>query len=273
MAQHLNPESEAQKTVAAFRDSAENKSNISAVWQQMATESKGFRGGSADDKAYFNAVSQGLKASGLLPELTIQYARLHHDDLMGDNDQIGKHDINQWEHTRMAENHRITPVEQELIDGMKNHFDAIKSSTKLFQRHTDGITDYEMDNYQAKRSQERHAREGTHEQAQELHNSAQNMLNGLTANNGLLFKKLSEGQSGKTITPDSLDKAWDVDEANRAVGKPSYLNYQERVVLQQLKAHISDMTERPYVWGHIHKCDNHLTMADVVAYAKAHGGT
>jgi hypothetical protein len=241
----------------------------------MAQESKGFGGGSAEDKAYFNAVSQGLKASGLLPELTIQYARLHHDDLMGDNDQIGKHDINQWQHTRMAENHRITPVEQELIDGMKNHFDAIRTSTKLFQPHTDGITDYEMDNYQAKRSQERHAREQQQQATNQTNHEAADMLHGLQDSNGqasALFHKLCVNG---VITPDSIQKALDFDNEerfrNHNQGK-SYLGYQDRVVIGELQKDMDDMTQRRGPRGSTHS-DDQLTLNDVVQYAKAHGGT
>jgi len=272
---HANPEAEAQKTLAMFKDSAECKTDMTHVWAEMARESRGFGGGTADDQAYFNKVAQGLKASGLMPELTIEYARMHQDDLTGDNGQIGKHDIGTWEHERKAENHRITPVEQALIDGLKTNFDAIKNSTKLNQDPTDGITDYELNNYQAWRSQERHAREQKQQDTQEKNREAQDMLRGMRDSNGApsqLFGKLSDHG---VITPDTLQKALDFDNEERFRNHykgQSYLNGQDRAVIIELQNNMGEMTSRRGLLG-IHRSDNKLTMNDIVRYAKDHGGT
>ena len=92
----------------------------------------------------------------------------------------------------------------------------------------------------------------------------------MTANNNELFGKLSVHG---VVTQDSIDNAinFDNDERFRNHNKgKSYLNGQDRTVINELEKHMDDMTKRRGARGSTHS-DDQVTQADIANYAQQNG--
>ncbi|MBS1956366.1 MAG: hypothetical protein JST89_19420 [Cyanobacteria bacterium SZAS-4] len=280
---NLNPEVEAQKTVASFREAAEKHTTIAKVWDEMAKDSKDFGHNSAKDKAYFHAVTEGLRKEGLLPEITVAYAKWHRPEMPNDNGDLGKHHIDNWERTRKAENGRVCEVEKALIDNLKSSYDSLKTTAQRenfdFFGH-DGLNDKDLDKLSEKFAKTRHGNEARAQQESQVTITAQQMKHELfdprKDDGTVLFDKLSRENGGKYITLDSMKNAVDYDLQNRhnqfkKEGWHSYLNREDHQAIYTLQQTFDDIA--PIVGGgRYQRHADKITREDLDRYLSAHGG-
>lgn len=270
----LNPEAEAQKTVASFRDAAEKHTTIQQVWGEMAQESKAFGHGSAADKAYFHAVTEGLKKQGLLPELTVAYAQWNKPHMLNDDGDLSKPMIDYWQGKRQTENGRVCEVEQALISNLKDSFNKMRAigHSKVGDFDHKGITDEDLKAVNAEFSKARHKKEQDDSKEATISNDAKfinhQLLDPRKDDGSVLFDKLSGG--GKAITLDSIDKAVEFDDQDRArnwshhaKGWKSYLNGQDRTAIKELQNQYFD---------DIAQHDGSITKDDLNRYLAKHSG-
>lgn len=281
---NLNPEAEAHKTVASFKEAAEKHTTIAKVWDEMAKDSKDFGHGTAKDKAYFHAVTEGLKKEGLLPEMTVAYAQWHKSEMPNDNGDVGKNHIDGWSRLRKLENHRVCEVEQALLDNLKSSYDSMKSLAQRKTRDYDhtGLSDNDLDSVNAEFSKNRHANEDRAAHEAQVNTEAQQLKHGLLDprkdDGTVLFDKLSKENGGKFISAESIQNALNYDLQNRQNQyKPhsnwhSYLNYQDHQAIEMLERTFDDIA--PLTGGGRsgqRHCDQ-ISRNDLERYLAAHGG-
>lgn len=280
---NLKPEVEAQKTVASFKEAAEKHTTIAKVWDEMAKDSKDFGHGTAKDKAYFHAVTEGLKKEGLLPEITVAYAQWHKSDMPNDNGDVGKHHIDSWTRVRKAENHRVCEVEQALIDNLKSSYDSMKTTAQQKTRdygHS-GLSDTDLDKLGTEYAKIRHGNEARAQQEAQVTATAQQMKHELfdprKNDQSVLFDKLSRENGGKYITLDSMQNAVNYDAQNRANQYKkgdwhSFLNREDHQAIDTLQRTFNDIS--PLLGGGRsgQRHSDKITREDLDRYLAAHGG-
>ncbi|HEY9682175.1 MAG TPA: hypothetical protein V6C89_13465 [Drouetiella sp.] len=251
----LNPEVEAQKTVQSFREAAEKHTSIENVWGEMAKDSKQFGRGSAQDRAYFHAVTEGLKKEGLLPELTVAYAQWHKADMPNDNGDVGKNHIDGWAKMRKLENGRVCEVEQAFIDTLKTSYDSMKKTAerKTGDYDHNGLSDRDLNVVNAEFSKARHANESRIAHEAQVNADAQQLKHGLLDprkdDGTVLFDKLAKANGGAFISSSSIEDALSYDVKNRDMQHHagdknwhSYLNYQDHVAIEKLQQYFNDIS-------------------------------
>lgn len=280
---NLNPEVEAQKTVASFKEAAEKHTTIAKVWDEMAKDSKDFGHGTAKDKAYFHAVTEGLKKEGLLPEMTVAYAQWHKADMSNDNGDVGKYRIDRWNKDRKLENGRVCEVEQALINNLKSSYDSMKTAAQRenfdFFGHP-GLNDRDLDALGAKYAKARHGNEARAQQESQVIATAQQLKHELfdprKDDGSVLFDKLSRENGGKYITLESMKNAVDYDAQNRhnqykKDGWHSYLNHEDHQAIDTLQRKFDDIA--PIVGGgRYQRHSDQIKREDLDRYLAAHGG-
>lgn len=282
---NLNPELEAQKTVSSFREAAERHTTIEKVWDEMAKESKQFGRGSAQDKAYFHAVTEGLKKEGLLPELTVSYAQWHKVDMTNDDGDVGKTHIKGWERLRKLENGRVCEVEQALLENLKNSYDSMKKTAERKTHNYDhnGLNDKDLNVLGTEYSRARHEREQRAEHEARVNADAQDLRHKLLdprkADGTVLFDKLAKANGGAYISSSSIEDAESYDAKNRDLqyrsgdrNWHSYLNGQDRTAILKLERYFNDISALSGGGrSGAHHADR-ITRQDLDRYLAAHGG-
>ena len=281
---NLNPEVEAQKTVASFKEAAEKHTTIAKVWDEMAKDSKEFGHNSAKDKAYFHAVTEGLKKEGLLPEMTVAYAQWHKGEMPNDNGDVGKHRIDSWARWRKVENGRVCEVEQAFLDNLKSSYDSMKTlaQSKTRDYNSKGLSDRDLDALGTAYAKVRHDNEARAQQEEQVTATAQKMKHELLDprkdNGSVLFDKLSRENGGRYITMESMQNAVTYDTQNRANqyqkgGKwQSFLNHEDHEAIFNLQSKFNDIA--PVVGGGRsgQRHSDKISREDLDRYFAAHGG-
>lgn len=280
---NLKPEVEAQKTVESFKQAADKHTTIAKVWDEMAKDSKEFGRGSTQDKAYFHAVTEGLKKEGLLPEITVAYAQWHKGDMPNDNGDVGKNQINGWSRLRKLENHRVCEVEQALLDNLKSSYDSMKTTAqrKTHDYGHSGLSDKDLDTVGSEFAKVRHANETRAQQEAQVTANAQLLKHELfdprKDDKSVLFDKLSRENGGKYISVESMQDALNYDSQNRqhqykkGGGWHSYLNLQDHQAVDMLQRSFNDIA--PVInGGRYTRHSDQITKEDLNRYFEAHGG-
>ncbi len=281
---NLNPEAEAHKTVASFKEAAEKHTTIAKVWDEMAKDSKDFGHGTAKDKAYFHAVTEGLKKEGFLPEMTVAYAQWHKSEMPNDNGDLGKNHIDGWSRLRKVENHRVCEVEQALLDNLKSSYDSMKKTAqwKTHDYDHDGLNDKDLNTVNAEFSKTRHANENRAAHEAQVNADAQQLKHGLLDprkdDGSTLFDKLSKENGGKFVSSESIQNALNYDLQNRQNQyKPhsnfhSYLNYQDHKAIDMLQRSFDDIAPLTGGGRSGQRHSDKISRDDLDRYLNAHGG-
>jgi hypothetical protein len=262
------PDTEAAKTVEKFREVANGTATMQDAWKVMSTDSKIFGRDSAKDHAYFKAVDEGLKKSGLLPEITVKYAQWHKDDLCNDDNQIGRKDIREWRYQRQMQNGRVTEVEGDLINNLSTSYkDMYNKGRKLTDDYdSKGITDAMLAKLDTNYAESRHKSEADQEKKAEDRALAAGLVKNFSANGGALYNKLAQANGGRYIDQASIDSACDYDLSNRQRAKVpgqkwhSYLDYNDHVWLCKLQDNMTRISG-----------NGHVTLNDLQEFAKKQG--
>jgi len=265
----LNPEADAAKTVEQFREVANGHASMQDVWNKMAAESKSLGGGSKQDHAYFKAVDEGLKKSGLLPEISIKYAQWHKDDLSNDNGQIGPKDIRQWSFQRQTENGRVTEVEKDFINQLSTGYTDIYKKGRSLTHDYDAphITADMLKAVDQKYVDDRHKADQMAEKKVEDRALAAELLQSFTADGNKLFNKVSRHNNCQFIDQESIESASNYDLNNRAMSHErgqkwhSYLDYKDHASINRLTNNM----------GRLSHGTGQVTLADIQNFAKQQG--
>lgn len=276
MSTKLNPEVEAQKTVNSFREAAEKNTSIDKVWDEMAKDSKEFKQGSAQDKAYFHAVTEGLRKQGLLPEITVAYAQWHKDKMANDDGDVGKNRIDDWALRRKVENGRRCEVEQALLDNLKNTYDDMRKTAKEKTHNTyhKGLDDKDLSVVKDDFAKKRHEKEANDAHEARVSHDAKQLRHAMfdprKDNGSVLFDKLSSSTKGAYISRESIDEAIRYDDQYREHQYKkgnfhSYLDGADRRNIVLLKQYFDDIAPAD-------KDGNHtsFTKSDLQNYLKKH---
>jgi hypothetical protein len=263
----LQPDVEAKKTIEKFHGVAEGTTSMQEAWNMMATDSKAFKMGSQKDHEYFKAVDEGLRKSGLMPELTIKYAQMHKDDLEDGRGDIAPRDIRNLADHRMVENHRLTEVERDFLGQLSSNFqDFKKMGERLTGEYSSrSINDTMLDPIDRKLAGDRHHALAEAQRKAIDTATANEISRDFSAGGGRLFRALSDSNGGRFIDQNSINSALEYDTVNRQRADAShqkhwhsYLNYEDHVAVQRLEGKmdvISHSTGR-------------VTQADIAAFAK-----